>query len=83
MCWSKGQPGSEAMREKLTEVIKACSGKAVTAFASNVARVETTLMAARAADVRRVTLDAPHLQRRSCRPLQTRRIIDEDEIGVA
>ena len=47
----EGTAGSEAeVREKLTEVIKNCTGKvAVTAFASNVARVETALKAARAA----------------------------------
>ena len=47
----EGTAGSEAeVREKLTGVIKNCTGKvAVTAFASNVARVETTLKAARAA----------------------------------
>jgi ribonuclease J len=47
----EGTAGSEAeVRVKLTEVIKNCKGKvAVTAFASNVARVETALKAARAA----------------------------------
>ena len=47
----EGTTGSEAeVRVKLTEVIKKCTGKvAVTAFASNVARVETALKAARAA----------------------------------
>ncbi len=47
----EGTAGSEAeVRVKLTEVIKNCTGKvAVTAFASNVARVETALKAARAA----------------------------------
>jgi len=47
----EGTAGSEAdVRKKLTEVIAACTGKvAVTAFASNVARVETALHAARAA----------------------------------
>ncbi len=47
----EGTAGSEAeVREKLTEVIKQCRGRvAVTAFASNVARVETALLAARAA----------------------------------
>lgn len=46
----EGTAGSEAdVRRKLTEVIAACTGRvAVTAFASNVARVETTLHAARA-----------------------------------
>lgn len=45
-----GTAGSEAdVRRKLTEVIAGCTGKvAVTAFASNVARVETALHAARA-----------------------------------
>jgi ribonuclease J len=47
----EGTAGSEAdVREKLTEVIAKCTGRvAVTAFASNVARVETALHAARAA----------------------------------
>jgi ribonuclease J len=47
----EGTAGSEAeVREKLTQVIAGCTGRvAVTAFASNVARVETTLHAARAA----------------------------------
>jgi ribonuclease J len=47
----EGTAGSESeVRVKLTEVIKNCTGKvAVTAFASNVARVETALKAARAA----------------------------------
>jgi ribonuclease J len=47
----EGAAGSEAeVREKLTHVIAGCTGRvAVTAFASNVARVETTLHAARAA----------------------------------
>ena len=47
----EGATGSEAeVREKLTHVIAGCTGRvAVTAFASNVARVETTLHAARAA----------------------------------
>jgi ribonuclease J len=47
----EGSAGSESeVREKLTEVIRACTGRvAVTAFASNVARVETALQAARAA----------------------------------
>jgi ribonuclease J len=45
----EGSTGSESeVRQKLTEVIKRCTGKvAVTAFASNVARVETALEAAR------------------------------------
>jgi ribonuclease J len=45
----EGSTGSESeVRRKLTEVIKRCTGKvAVTAFASNVARVETALEAAR------------------------------------
>ncbi|MEZ6021849.1 MAG: ribonuclease J [Hyphomonadaceae bacterium] len=47
----EGTTGSEAeVREKLTQVIAGCRGRvAVTAFASNVARVETALLAARAA----------------------------------
>ncbi len=46
----EGTTGSEAeVREKLTQVIAGCTGRvAVTAFASNVARVETALQAARA-----------------------------------
>ena len=46
----EGSSGSEAdVRERLTQVIAGCSGRvAVTAFASNVARVETALHAARA-----------------------------------
>jgi ribonuclease J len=46
----EGASGSEAdVRKKLTHVIAGCKGRvAVTAFASNVARVETTLHAARA-----------------------------------
>ena len=46
----EGTSGSEAdVRVRLTEVIAGCRGRvAVTAFASNVARVETTLKAARA-----------------------------------
>ncbi len=46
----EGATGSEAeVRERLVEVIAGCRGRvAVTAFASNVARVETTLHAARA-----------------------------------
>jgi ribonuclease J len=47
----EGATGSESeVRHKLTEVIRRCTGKvAVTAFASNVARVETALQAARLA----------------------------------
>lgn len=47
----EGATGSESdVRKKLTEVIARCTGRvAVTAFASNVARVETALLAARAA----------------------------------
>lgn len=47
----EGATGSEAeVREKLTQVIARCTGRvAVTAFASNVARIETALHAARAA----------------------------------
>ncbi len=46
----EGASGSEAdVRVKLTQIIAGCKGRvAVTAFASNVARVETTLHAARA-----------------------------------
>ncbi|WP_395647291.1 ribonuclease J [Terricaulis sp.] len=46
----EGSTGSEAeVRERLTQVIARCTGRvAVTAFASNVARVETALQAARA-----------------------------------
>ncbi len=45
----EGTTGSESeVRHKLTEVIAKCTGRvAVTAFASNVARVQTTLQAAR------------------------------------
>lgn len=47
----EGAAGSEAeVRKRLTDVIARCKGRvAVTAFASNVARVETALHAARAA----------------------------------
>ncbi|MGQ0531187.1 MAG: ribonuclease J [Caulobacteraceae bacterium] len=47
----EGSTGSESeVRQKLTEVIRRCTGKvAVTAFASNVARLETALHAARLA----------------------------------
>jgi ribonuclease J len=46
----EGTAGSEAdVREKLTGIVAQCTGRvAVTAFASNVARVETALLAARA-----------------------------------
>lgn len=46
----EGESGSEAdVRDKLKDVIAACRGKiAVTAFASNVARVETVIRAAHA-----------------------------------
>jgi ribonuclease J len=46
----EGTAGSEGdVREKLTEIVARCTGRvAVTAFASNVARVETALLAARA-----------------------------------
>ncbi len=46
----EGESGSEAdVKEHLTEVIRACKGKvAVTAFASNVARVDTVIRAAQA-----------------------------------
>lgn len=46
----EGTSGSEAdVRDKLTKVIAGCTGRvAVTAFASNVARVESALLAARA-----------------------------------
>ncbi len=46
----EGTSGSEAdVREKLTQVVGKCAGRvAVTAFASNVARVESALFAARA-----------------------------------
>lgn len=47
----EGSAGSEAdVRDKLTDLIAQCTGRvAVTAFASNVARVDTTLKAAKAA----------------------------------
>ncbi|GAM99411.1 metallo-beta-lactamase family protein [alpha proteobacterium U9-1i] len=46
----EGESGSEAdVKEHLTDVIRACKGKvAVTAFASNVARVDTVIRAAEA-----------------------------------
>jgi ribonuclease J len=50
--FTEGHAGSEAdVRAALTEALKAFKGKvAITAFASNVARVESAYMAARAAD---------------------------------
>jgi ribonuclease J len=85
----EGSTGSEAeVREKLTEVIKACKGKvAVTAFASNVARVETALKAARAAG-RTPCLVGRSMHRifnaaQSVGLLQdVPQVIDEDEVGT-
>ncbi|MBL8545230.1 MAG: ribonuclease J [Hyphomonadaceae bacterium] len=82
----EGTTGSEAeVRVKLTEVIRKCTGKvAVTAFASNVARVETALKAARAAG-RTPCLVGRSMHRifaaaQSVGLLQdTPRVIDEDE----
>ncbi|OQW55411.1 MAG: MBL fold metallo-hydrolase [Proteobacteria bacterium HN_bin10] len=84
----EGTAGSEAeVREKLTEVIKNCTGKvAVTAFASNVARVETALYAARAAG-RTPCLVGRSMHRiynaaQSVGLLQdTPQVIDEDDAG--
>jgi ribonuclease J len=84
----EGTAGSEAeVREKLTEVIKGCTGKvAVTAFASNVARVETALYAARAAG-RTPCLVGRSMHRiynaaQSVGLLQdTPQVIDEDDAG--
>lgn len=85
----EGTAGSEAeVREKLTEVIKSCTGKvAVTAFASNVARVETALKAARAAG-RTPCLVGRSMHRifnaaQSVGLLQdVPQVIDEDEVGT-
>lgn len=85
----EGTAGSEAeVREKLTEVIKNCTGKvAVTAFASNVARVETALKAARAAG-RTPCLVGRSMHRifnaaQSVGLLQdVPQVIDEDEVGT-
>jgi len=85
----EGSTGSEAeVREKLTEVIKSCKGKvAVTAFASNVARVETALKAARAAG-RTPCLVGRSMHRifnaaQSVGLLQdVPQVIDEDEVGT-
>lgn len=85
----EGSTGSEAeVREKLTEVIKSCTGKvAVTAFASNVARVETALKAARAAG-RTPCLVGRSMHRifnaaQSVGLLQdVPQVIDEDEVGT-
>lgn len=85
----EGSTGSEAeVREKLTEVIKGCTGKvAVTAFASNVARVETALKAARAAG-RTPCLVGRSMHRifnaaQSVGLLQdVPQVIDEDEVGT-
>lgn len=85
----EGTAGSEAeVREKLTEVIKGCKGKvAVTAFASNVARVETALKAAKAAG-RTPCLVGRSMHRifnaaQSVGLLQdVPQVIDEDEVGT-
>jgi len=84
----EGTTGSEAeVREKLTQVIANCTGRvAVTAFASNVARVETALHAARAAG------RTPCLVGRSMHRIynaakgvgllqNTPQVIDEDDVG--
>jgi ribonuclease J len=84
----EGATGSESeVREKLTEVIRKCTGRvAVTAFASNVARVETALQAARA------TGRTPCLVGRSMHRIfnaakgvgllqNVPQVIDEDEVG--
>lgn len=84
----EGTAGSEAeVRAKLTDVIAGCTGRvAVTAFASNVARVETALQAARA------TGRTPCLVGRSMHRIfnaaksvgllqNVPQVIDEDEAG--
>jgi ribonuclease J len=84
----EGSAGSEAeVREKLTQVIARCTGRvAVTAFASNVARVETALHAARAAgrtpclvgrSMHRIVAAAKSVGLLADAP----QIIDEDEAG--
>lgn len=85
----EGTTGSESeVREKLTDVIKKCTGKvAVTAFASNVARVETALKGARAAG-RTPCLVGRSMHRifnaaQSVGLLQDiPQVIDEDEVGT-
>jgi ribonuclease J len=85
----EGSTGSESeVRKKLTEVIRRRTGKvAVTAFASNVARVETTLQAARSSG-RTPCLVGRSMHRifdaaRSVGLLQDApRVIDEDEAGA-
>lgn len=84
----EGSTGSESeVRQKLTEVIRRCTGKvAVTAFASNVARVETALEAARLSGrtpclVGR-SMHRIHNAAQSVGLLQnTPHVIDEDEAG--
>jgi ribonuclease J len=84
----EGTAGSEAdVRAKLTEVIKHCRGRvAVTAFASNVARVETALLAARAAGrtpclVGRSMIRIYNAAKGVGLLTDTPQVIDEDEAG--
>ncbi len=85
----EGTSGSEAdVRDNLTEVIRACKGKvAVTAFASNVARVETVIKAAHACG-RTVCLVGRSMHRivgaaKSVGLLRDApELIDEDEAGA-
>ncbi len=84
----EGTAGSEAeVRQKLTEVIKKCTGRvAVTAFASNVARVETALYAARAAGrtpclVGRSMIRIYNAAKSVGLLKDTPEVIDEDEVG--
>jgi ribonuclease J len=85
----EGASGSEAdVRDHLTEVIRGCKGKvAVTAFASNVARVETVIRAADACG-RTVCLVGRSMHRivgaaKGVGMLRdTPELIDEDEAGT-
>lgn len=85
----EGTSGSEAdVRDNLTDVIRACKGKvAVTAFASNVARVETVIKAAHACG-RTVCLVGRSMHRivgaaKSVGLLRDApELIDEDEAGA-
>jgi ribonuclease J len=84
----EGSTGSEAeVREKLTAVIGKCKGRvAVTAFASNVARVETALHAARAAGrtpclVGRSMIRIYNAAKGVGLLADTPQVIDEDEAG--
>lgn len=84
----EGTSGSEAdVRDHLTDVIRACKGRvAVTAFASNVARVETVIRAAHACG-RTVCLVGRSMHRivsaaKGVGLLRdTPQLIDEDEAG--